>query len=66
MQEHVKIFTFVSGHGETVVQPAHEDHINNWLAGVKGRLVRVSQSESERPSGHHVTLCIWYVPEESA
>lgn len=66
MRERIKIFTFVSGHGETVIQPAHEGHINDWLADVKGRLVQVSQSESERPSGHHVTLCVWYVPDGSA
>jgi hypothetical protein len=32
MREQVKIFTFVSGHGETVVEPKHEDHINQWLS----------------------------------
>ena len=48
MQERVKVFTFVSGHGETMVEPRHEDHINQWLSTVKGRMVRVSQSESER------------------
>ncbi|HEY8506698.1 MAG TPA: hypothetical protein VIL46_19095 [Gemmataceae bacterium] len=64
MQERVKVFTFVSGHGETVVGSPHEDHINQWLAAAKGRLVRVTQSESERPGvGHHVTICVWYVPE---
>ena len=45
MQERVKVFTFVSGHGETVVEPPHEEHINQWLATVRGRLVQVSQSE---------------------
>ncbi len=64
MHEQVKIFTFVSGYGETIVDAPHEEHINQWLSTVKGRLVHVSQSESERPgTGHHVTLCIWYVPE---
>jgi hypothetical protein len=64
MQERVRIFTFVSGHGETVVEPPHEDHINQWLETVPGRLVRVSQSESERAvPGHHITVCVWYVPE---
>jgi hypothetical protein len=65
MLERVKIFTFVSGHEETVVELPHEDRINQWLAAVPGRLVRVSQSESERAAaGHHVTVCIWYVPDE--
>ena len=30
MSEQVKAFTFVSGHGETMVEPKHEDHINQW------------------------------------
>jgi hypothetical protein len=52
------------GHGETVVEPPHEDHINQWLSEARGRLVRVSQSESECPGGgHHVTVCVWYAPE---
>jgi hypothetical protein len=29
--------------------------------------VQVSQSESERSgASHHVTLCLWYVPEEQS
>jgi hypothetical protein len=64
MHERVRIFTFVSGHGEKVVEPPHEDHINQWLSTVPGRLVRVSQSESERAgAGHHITVCVWYAPE---
>jgi hypothetical protein len=63
MQERVKVFTFLSGHGETILEPAHEDHINQWLASVNGQLVEVTQSESERAGvGHHVTVCLWYVP----
>jgi hypothetical protein len=65
MQERLKIFTFVSGHGETLLEPRHEDHINEWLAANKGELVSVTQSESSRDGvGHHVTLCVWYVPQE--
>jgi hypothetical protein len=64
MQERLKVFTFVSGHGETVVEPLHESHINQWLAATRGRLVNATQSESERPGvGHHITICVWYVPE---
>ena len=64
MNERVKIFTFVSGHGETVLEPPLEAHINQWLSSNKGRLVRVTQSESERVgAGHHMTICVWYVPE---
>jgi len=66
MLERLKVFTFISGHGETLLEPRHEDHINQWLASVKGQVVDISQSESERSgAGHHVTVCIWYVPEEN-
>lgn len=65
MRERLKIFTFVSGHGETIVEPRHEDHINQWLQATGGTLVRVTQSESERSGvGSHVTVCLWYVPPE--
>ena len=65
MKERVKVFSSVSGHGETVLEPPHEHHINEWLATTKGRLVHVTQSESERSgAGHHVTVCVWYIPEE--
>jgi len=63
MQVRIKIFTFISGHGETVVGPAHEDNINRWLESIDGEILNVSQSESERSgSGHHVTITVWYVP----
>ncbi len=63
----VKVFTFVTGHGETLIDPPLEQHINDWLAQVKGELIHVSQSESPRSGGgHHVTLCIWYLPQEVA
>ena len=66
MQERVKVFTFVSGHGETVVGSSQEDHVNQWLSSVEGKVVQVSQSESERPGvGHHVTICVWYVPDKA-
>jgi hypothetical protein len=64
MIERVKVFTFLSGHGETVVESKHEEHVNQWLANTHGKIVRVTQSESERPGlGHHVTVCLWYLPE---
>jgi hypothetical protein len=63
MQERVKIFTFVTGHGETLVEPPSAEHINRWLESTGGTLVEVTQSESGRPGGgHHVTVCLWYVP----
>lgn len=67
MRERMKIFTFVSGHGETVIKPPSEEHINQWLATTGGTLVRVTQSESQRAGiGHHVTICLWYIPAEGA
>jgi hypothetical protein len=63
MHERLKIFSFLSGHGETIVQPPHESHINEWLSRTQGKLLSVSQSESEHAgTGHHVTVCIWYLP----
>ncbi|HEX4000897.1 MAG TPA: hypothetical protein VHX65_20295 [Pirellulales bacterium] len=65
MRERVKVFTFVSGQGETVVGSSQEEHINEWLASIDGKVLHVSQSESERSGvGHHVTICIWYCSEE--
>jgi hypothetical protein len=65
MNQRVKVFAHLTGHGATVIEPPLEDAINRWLEGTPGRLVRISQSESERPGvGHHVTVCIWYVPDE--
>lgn len=67
MRERLKVFTFVSGHGETMIEPGHEDRINQWLEATNGRLVNVTQSESERPGvGHHVTVCVWYLPGEGS
>lgn len=63
MRERLKVFTFISGHGETITEPRHEEHINQWLAAVEGTLLNVTQSESVRGgTGHHVTLCVWYLP----
>jgi len=63
MRERVKIFTYVSGTGATVVETPLEDHINEWLASVEGKVVNVSQSESERQGAAHITVCVWYLPE---
>ncbi len=61
MRIRVKIFTFLSRHGETVVGPGHEDLVNRWLDSFDGEIVEVSQSESERSGvGHHVTITVWY------
>lgn len=65
MRERVKVFTYVSGTGATVVETTLEDHINEWLASVEGKVLNVSQSESERDGTAHVTVCVWYVPENA-
>ena len=64
MREQVKVFTYVSGTGSTVIETSLEDHINEWLASVNGKLLNVSQSESERQGMAHVTVCLWYLPSE--
>jgi hypothetical protein len=65
MRERVKVFTCVTGHGTTIIESPLEDHINQWLTSINGRVLRVSQSESERTgSGHHITVCVWYEPEQ--
>jgi hypothetical protein len=38
MHERLKIFSFLSGHGETIVQLPHESHINNWLSTIQGKV----------------------------
>lgn len=62
MKERVKIFTFVTGHGETLIEPPHEERINQWIADMHGDIVEITQSESVGAGGHHVSVCVWYVP----
>jgi hypothetical protein len=64
MQERVKVFTYASGTGSTLIEITLEDHINEWLASVGGKLLHVSQSESERDGTAHITVCVWYLPSE--
>jgi hypothetical protein len=61
MNERVKIFTYSSGTGSTLIEPSLEDHINEWLKTVNGKLLMVTQSESERQGMAHITVCIWYL-----
>ncbi|MGE5191378.1 MAG: hypothetical protein ACM3U2_02680 [Deltaproteobacteria bacterium] len=66
MRERVKIFTYISGTGSTVIESSLEDHLNEWLASVEGEILEITQSESERAgAGHHVTVCVWYVPRHA-
>lgn len=64
MTERVKVFTYVSGTGATVIETTLEDRINEWLASANGTLLNVSQSESERQGTAHVTVCVWYASSE--
>lgn len=65
MKERVRVFTYVSGTGSTVIETTLEDHINEWLESVDGEVVRVTQSESERQGAAHLTVCVWYLPANS-
>ena len=65
MKQRVKVFTYSSGTGATVIESKLEDQINDFLAQTGGTFVRATQSESERQSVAHVTVCIWYVPDGS-
>lgn len=59
----VKVFTYIIGSGATLIESPLEDQVNEWLESVHGEIKHITQSESERPgAGHHVTLCVWYVP----
>ncbi|MCC7418902.1 MAG: hypothetical protein IT428_01345 [Planctomycetaceae bacterium] len=59
----VKVFTHIIGSGATVIESHFEDQINEWLESVHGELKHITQSESDQAgTGHHVTLCVWYVP----
>jgi homoserine kinase len=66
MRERIKMFTFLSGSGATVIESPLEDKINQWLESIQGEIVEITQSESERSSvGQHVTVCIWYIPAKN-
>jgi hypothetical protein len=67
MRERVKIFTYLSGSGATVIESPLEDQINRWLDAIDGEIVQVTQSESERLNvGQHLTICVWYRPRNAA
>ncbi|MGH7127450.1 MAG: hypothetical protein ACREJB_07940 [Planctomycetaceae bacterium] len=64
MDERVKIFTYRSGSGQTLIESTLEDNINEWLQQTGGEIVRVTQSESERQGTAHITICVWYLPDD--
>lgn len=65
MNERVKVFTYTSGTGSTVIESGLEDHVNDWLQQTNGKLLFVTQSESERQGAAHITVAIWYLPEDA-
>ena len=65
MKERIKVFTHVSGEGSTVTDTDIEESINEWLAETNGKLIRITQTESQRhTNGQHLTVCVWYIPAE--
>jgi hypothetical protein len=67
MKERMKMFTHISGEGSTVSDTELEEIINEWLAGVDGKIAAITQSESQRSAkGQHITVCVWYRPGEAA
>jgi len=61
----LKMFTYSSGTGSTVIENTLEDRINQWLRQEKGRILFVTQSECERSHTAHTTVGIWYEPVQS-
>jgi hypothetical protein len=65
MEERVKVFTYVSGEGSTVIDCELETHINEFLTKTPGTIRQITQSESQRPGkSQHITVCVWYVPQK--
>jgi hypothetical protein len=58
----IRIFTYSSGTGSTIIENTLEDRINDWLRHAPGKILFVTQSESERSRTAHTTVCIWYEP----
>jgi hypothetical protein len=66
MSPRVKVFTYISGSGSTVIESTLEDQLNSWLGSNPCEILEITQSESERPGvGHHVTVCVWYFSERA-
>lgn len=64
MTTRVKIFTYSSGSGSTLIESTLEDHINDWLRQIPGRILFVTQSECERQKTAHTTVGVWYEPSD--
>ena len=62
MKCQVKIFTYNSGTGSTIIESTLEDRINDWLRHETGKILFVTQSESEHSKTAHTTVSIWYEP----
>jgi hypothetical protein len=62
MHTRVRVFTYSSQLGTTLIESELEDHINDWLKQTEGRILFVTQSESERQGRAHTTVSVWYEP----
>ena len=62
MQERVKVFTYRSDIGASLIESELEDHINDWLKQSIGRILFVTQSESQTAGQSHTTVTVWYEP----
>ncbi len=67
MKTRVKVFSYATGEGTTIVDAGLESHINDWLNQCDGKVLFVTQSESARPNAaQHITVCIWYTSDLDA
>ncbi len=65
MKERVRVFTDITGTAPTAIEPHLEDEINDWLAATAGRFLRATQSECRGEKASHLTVSIWYLPDDA-
>ncbi len=65
MKERVRVFTDITGTAPTAIEPHLEDEINEWLAATKGRFLHATQSECRGETASHLTVSVWYLPEDT-
>ena len=66
MRERVKVFTYVSGTGSTVVETRWK---TTSTSGLQASKERCSPSASPRANGRvrrTLTVCVWYLPESAS
>jgi hypothetical protein len=62
MQARVRVFTYSGRIGTMPIESELEDHINDWLNQSSGRMLFVTQSESQTAGQSHTTVTVWYEP----